>query len=287
MTHHQIRRAAVSLVAAAALAGVVSAPHAGAASTPTCQQDPMDVSDIRVALDSGERMTSGETRTDHTDSTALQMQPDGNLVLSLVNSTGGPDHVMWASGTWGNPGAYAVMQTDGNLVVYGQGGTALWSTRSWGSPGAKAYFSGFGNLYVYVVNGPKALWESHTARVAASFCNPGASRPYHQGELYAGSWAQSAGVWLIMQPDGNLVIYRKRDNAPIWSSGTWNKNPWVLNMQDDGNLVMHSQNDAALWATGTWGNPGAYAVLQDDGNFVVRRQDGRPLWDTGTWGAAG
>ncbi|MGW4645155.1 hypothetical protein [Kitasatospora sp. NPDC004289] len=288
MTRRHIRRSAVSLLAAAALAGIVPAPQASAESTPICRQDPMYTDDIRVALDSGARLTAGQTRTDHTGSTALRMQPDGNLVLSLVNSTGGPDHAMWSSGTWGNPGAYAEMQADGNLVVYRQDGTALWSTRTWGSPGAKAYFNQAGNLYVLVANvSSKALWESHTTRRAASFCDADASRPDHQGELYAGSWAQSASVWLIMQPDGNLVIYRKRDDAPIWSSGTWHMYPWVLNMQADGNLVMRYQIDAPVWSTGTWGNPGARAVLQDDGNFVVYRQDGRPLWSTGTWGAAG
>ncbi len=34
-----------------------------------------------------------------------------------------------ATKTAGNPGAYAVMQLDGNLVVYSTAGRALWSTR--------------------------------------------------------------------------------------------------------------------------------------------------------------
>ena len=49
------------------------------------------------------------------------MQGDGNFVV--YNSGGGP---VWWSGTDGNPGAYLAIQDDGNLVVYSSGGTVLW-----------------------------------------------------------------------------------------------------------------------------------------------------------------
>ncbi|MER6738870.1 hypothetical protein [Streptomyces puniciscabiei] len=62
----------------------------------------------------------------------LTMQTDGNLVARLKTGSG-TGQVVWSTGTGGNPGAYAVMQTDGNIVVYkstgglGKGG-ALWAT---------------------------------------------------------------------------------------------------------------------------------------------------------------
>ena len=49
------------------------------------------------------------------------MQTDGNLVAYL-KAGGGTTTAEWSSGTYGHPGAYAVMQPDGNLVVYSQGG---------------------------------------------------------------------------------------------------------------------------------------------------------------------
>jgi len=52
------------------------------------------------------------------------MQGDGNLVIY------GYYNAIWASGTWGNPGAYLDMQDDGNLVIYLPVSytTAIWAT---------------------------------------------------------------------------------------------------------------------------------------------------------------
>ncbi|HEV2060317.1 MAG TPA: hypothetical protein VGR11_13255 [Solirubrobacteraceae bacterium] len=51
------------------------------------------------------------------------MQGDGNFVLYHQGWT-----PLWSSGTYGNPGSYIVMQNDGNLVIYNPGGRALWAT---------------------------------------------------------------------------------------------------------------------------------------------------------------
>ncbi len=51
------------------------------------------------------------------------MQGDGNFVLYHQGWT-----PLWSSGTWGHPGAYIVLQNDGNLVIYGPSGRALWAS---------------------------------------------------------------------------------------------------------------------------------------------------------------
>lgn len=51
-----------------------------------------------------------------------------------------------------------------------------------------------------------------------------------------------------------------------------------LVMQVDGNLVLYDNADTALWATGTEGHPGAFLHLQDDRNLVVYSAQGTPLW---------
>ena len=51
------------------------------------------------------------------------MQGDGNLVL--YTSAGSP---VWASGTAGHDGASLVVQNDGNVVIYSASGSALWAT---------------------------------------------------------------------------------------------------------------------------------------------------------------
>lgn len=86
---------------------------------------------------------------------------------------------------------------------------------------------------------------------------------------------------LVMQGDGNLVLYRTGGRA-LWASNT-SGNPGALCvMQKDGNLVVYSTSVRALWASNTSGHPGAVAVLQDDGNFVVYAAGGTPLWATNT-----
>jgi hypothetical protein len=48
-------------------------------------------------------------------------------------------------------------------------------------------------------------------------------------------------------------------------------------MQTDGNLVMYRRRDgAAIWSSCTSGHPGAYAEMQTDGNFVVYKSTGGP-----------
>jgi hypothetical protein len=58
------------------------------------------------------------------------------------------------------------MQSDGNLVVYTSGGTALWSTHTNGHTGAYALLQSDGNFVVYTSSGGPgkggALWASNT-----------------------------------------------------------------------------------------------------------------------------
>src|SRR5688572_9141641 len=59
---------------------------------------------------------------------------------------------------------------------------------------------------------------------------------------------------LIMQTDGNLVVYDAA-NAPKWATGTQGKAVTHVIMQTDGNLVIYN-NTTPVWASDTW-NVGA------------------------------
>ena len=62
----------------------------------------------------------------------FMMQVDGNLVFLKLNEDGSEGKVIWASNTNNHPGAYAVFQDDGNLVIY-TGDTpriALWASNT-------------------------------------------------------------------------------------------------------------------------------------------------------------
>jgi hypothetical protein len=100
---------------------------------------------------------------------------------------------------------------------------------------------------------------------------------------------------LLMQEDGNLVLYRNpvAASSAYWSSDTWwlppDQRPVSVEMQTDAHLVLYDQNRVPRWASGTWG-PGfiaPYVVLQDDGNLVIYHDGSRAVWASGGVGGAG
>ncbi len=107
--------------------------------------------------------------------------------------------------------------------------------------------------------------------------------------LVAGSMLASDGCLrspnglyqLIVQDDGNLVIYRAdagkvtidSKNA-AWSSKTRGRGRrgTYLVMQGDGNLVLYNQNRKPIWSTRTYRRPARYLVLGDFGELVLYEQ---------------
>jgi hypothetical protein len=88
---------------------------------------------------------------------------------------------------------------------------------------------------------------------------------------------------LIMQGDGNLVLYKYGTTA-LWHTNTWGK-PWITKciMQTDGHLVLYDDSWNYYWYSGTAGYNGAYLVMQDDGNLVIY-QNGIARWASNTAG---
>jgi hypothetical protein len=79
----------------------------------------------------------------------LTMQGDGRLVMKRWDGTT----------RWSAPGSglQAVMQWDGNFVIYGAFG-ATWHTNTWGNPGSALSVQDDGNLVVYGPTG-RPLWN--------------------------------------------------------------------------------------------------------------------------------
>jgi hypothetical protein len=136
----------------------------------------------------------------------LTMQTDSNLVLysrggvALWSSFGGRTSnygdrlgngqtLVVGQALWSDSGQYeAVMQGDGNFVVYNNG-AAIWDTQT-GNAGSTITMQTDGNLVIYAPGGG-AVWNSGTA--------------------------PSSGDTLAMQDDGNLVIYQA-GNVALWSA---------------------------------------------------------------------
>lgn len=158
---------------------------------------------------------------------SLAMQTDGNLVLY---SGGRP---AWHSGTFGNPGAYAVVQDDANIVVYSAAGRPLW-------------------------------WSGTSCSVAVGFersADYTATRSPQPATLTAGMTMTGAAGTLAMQSDGNLVLYR--GGRAVWSSGSAGNPGAKAVLQTDGNLVVYTAAGRAVYSSGTnW--PADAATLTDE-----------------------
>lgn len=87
---------------------------------------------------------------------------------------------------------------------------------------------------------------------------------------------------LILQKDGNLVIYRVGTMPTIWSTGTHGRKVFSAVMQTDGNFVIYG-SEGAIWSTDTDGNRVAWLVMQEDGNLVLYKPDGTAIWSSGTF----
>ena len=198
--------------------------------------------------------------------TRLALQDDGNLVLYRENRS-----PVWNTNTWPSPdalvgghwlgvgqaivsrsGAYRlVMQTDGNVVVYGPYG-ATWASMSF-VQGTNLVLQPDGNLVAYAP-GPRAVWNS-------------------------GTWGSGA-TRLVMQDDGNLVLYRP-DGSPVWASWSLGGLPLVLRGQDITVLPTSSRVVALTFDAGA-NSGGLSSILATLANRQVRAT----FFLTGQWAAA-
>jgi hypothetical protein len=207
------------------------------------------------------------------------LQADGNLVLYAPGNA-----ALWASNTAGHGDVWdAVMQSDGNLVVYNIRGRALWASNTAGQAGAHLVIQNDANAVIYDP-GNHARWASNTQR-------PPQPQPPTQGDrllpgqgLVFGQQIVSANghYRLVMQGDGNLVLY-DTSNHPLWASNTANHpDVWDVVMQSDGNLVIYNFQAHAMWASNTAGHGGAYLIMQNDANVVIYDAANHAIWATNT-----
>jgi len=106
------------------------------------------------ALTQGESLNPGQLIRSPDGRFTFTYQLDGNVVLYQTGNA------IWASGSVGyGAGGQLLMQPDGNLVLYGQGG--IWHTFTYGSPGAKLKVQNDGNAVIYNASG-QWIWQTYT-----------------------------------------------------------------------------------------------------------------------------
>ncbi|TQF03179.1 hypothetical protein E6W39_14155 [Kitasatospora acidiphila] len=210
-----------------------------------------------------------------------QGSTDGTAQLQIwaCNSTSSQN---WASGT--------ALPTPQTILNIGLNSTTFPSVITPGD------VNGDGNPDLYAVNNLQQVYEY--PGVAPNGSTPRLGNPVTLGLLGAnvnptltggsilrpGDTAYSGHTRLVMQPDGNLVLYSLKTGQSLWSTKTYNNPGAWATMQTDGNLVVYKPlTDAngnptyptpgtaanTLWSSATPGNSGAKAVVQDDCNFVI------------------
>lgn len=105
-------------------------------------------------LQSGGSLLAGRSLTSSNGRYRLTYQTDGNLVLY-----DDVDRVaLWWTGTGGGSARHALLQSDGNFVVYDAQGTGVWSTGTAGNPNARLAVQNDGNLVLSRADG-QPIWH--------------------------------------------------------------------------------------------------------------------------------
>lgn len=112
-------------------------------------------------LKPGQRLRPGSVAVSRSGQYRLRLH--ARLGLAAV----GPDGIVWASMHRVPKGASAIMQKDGNLVVYTKAGRPLWSTGTHGNPGAHLVVQDNGDMVVWHEGRP--LWASAATKAGRTF----------------------------------------------------------------------------------------------------------------------
>ena len=225
----------------------------------------------RVTLTAGQELTGGQALVN--GAMAFNLGTDGNLVLTDNG------HAVWANGM-NHPGAYLIMQSDGNLVEY-SGSTPVWVTGTYNHPGSILTLSSMG--VTSVLNGNTTLWStpypnSYLASSQQDVLFGGQTLGAPGQTMYDASYKYS-----FYEYEGWLEMYLNGTNTLLWYAGSYCSGTNSADMQTDGNLVIYC-NGQATWSSGTGGHPSSYGYwlhLQSDGNLVIYSNYGQAEWATG------
>lgn len=111
-------------------------------------------------LQPGQSLSAGQALWSSNGKYEAIMQGDGNFVLY------GPSGPLWSSNTYGGHNNRVLdMQTDGNLVIYGPSG-ALWAANTTDIAGVSLVVQNDSNLVLYAPGGIP-LWDRHSGLVGA------------------------------------------------------------------------------------------------------------------------
>ena len=257
--------------------------------------DPSSGSSLPTGL-----LTAGQCLVAPNGQYELLMQGDGNLVLYAQNG-----NALWSSNTAGNPGAFLRLQANGYMAVINNANvTQLWPTGNdffQGTPNPNLVLQDDGNLvlYGYGTGGgvPYAAWSTGTNLTNILTCSNASPSALASGVLQSGACLLSPNhqYGLLMQANGNAVLYRAGDDYPLWAAfpqgSLQGAGGPVSGAVAGDTLVLYA--DGNLCVTG-WCNGATAAkptlALENNGNLVEYANNSTPsntvssyaAWQTGT-----
>ena len=209
----------------------------------------------------------------------LIMQYSGQLILYKSSQP------LWQSGVinWSQENAYFRFQNDGNLVLYTADNKAIWASDTNGKDGSRLLLQDDGNLVLYTADN-KAIWASDT-NTNTTITKYMGSQLTKGSKLNINEYLRSPDwrYFLAMQDNGVLSLYTAGQTQTLWASDTNGKSGKYVIMQNDGNVVIYSDTKA-LWASDTNGKGLGTLTLQNDGNLVLYSATSRVLWASDTNG---
>jgi hypothetical protein len=110
----------------------------------------------KSAIYQGWQMNIGSKRWSPNGRYILKLQSDGNLIIYHKPL----NEVIWSSKTQGRGVFKAVMQYDGNFVLYTKDNVARWHTGTDGKPTNHLLLQDDGNLVIYSMGSPTAQWAT-------------------------------------------------------------------------------------------------------------------------------
>jgi hypothetical protein len=220
---------------------------------------------------------------------ALRLTTDHRLGVFRTDLPNLPP--FWATRDLGASVASATFSADAVLRVLDKRNNTLWASSDATSGGGSATLSvqQDGNVVIHNANGD-TVWQTltqHRDELEGAVglmpnevldANDGA----HNSKITASGQYQ-----LIMQTDGNLVVYEDPSGAhtPIWASNTWLSGATTAKMTLDGALILSNADGELIWSSPWPNRPAAFLAMREDGNLVAYEPAKYIAWSSTTPGS--
>jgi hypothetical protein len=186
----------------------------------------------------------------------LIMQTDGNLVLFSINL----NKILWSSNTAGNNNARLCMQRDGNLVIYNINNQPIWASGT-------DNIDNTGNYFRLSESGQITMISFIVVVKCLNLITLDNIKDYYN--TYGKFLEFYGGMESCLNDRKIIYQYIKYSN-----NFTWINNNHKLIIQNDGNLVIYSPNNEVLGSSDTFNNKNAYIVTSNDGGLYVYNSSG-------------